>query len=213
MLGHDPIESLQDSIRQHTINYHYIPAHPMMGKFDTVFENLGRDENGVFTDAVIRNSVLWNILEQIKELPAPAGRRTPYDLVIIDTNPHLGNLTNNALMGCSDLLIPVSSELYPLFGVVQVHTQVGAIIRQGAQIRTKSILLTMTQNTNVSVGAEGEMKRKNGKAVLKTTIPRRVDVQEAALRRAPIVETHPNNPAALAYVEAAKELWGKIKRN
>ena len=40
-----------------------------------------------------------------------------YDFIIIDTPPHLGVLTINALIACTDVLIPFSLTTYSLIGV------------------------------------------------------------------------------------------------
>ena len=187
-----------DIIRNVSADYDFIPADPDMVLFDQAFEALGR-----YGDPR-RLQVLRNLLHRVEQLPAEGRRKTRYDIVLIDTNPSLNYLTQNALMASSHILVPVAAEYYPALGLAQLVPRLGQAIAAGAPIQSTRALITMTRKTRMSVTAEQTIRSWCGNQVFQRTVPHATRVQTAvAARMRSVVTDAPNSEAAQTYIEVA----------
>lgn len=131
-----------------------------------------------------------------------------YDYIIIDNPPALGLLTINSLVACDRLLIPVSSGLFALTGLVQLQETMG-MIRQtqlNPDLDILGVLHTKTDHTNVSKDVDRQLREHFGELVFETAIPRNVSLEEAHSRYTHIFDYAPNSTGAQAYKALAQEV-------
>jgi chromosome partitioning protein len=131
-----------------------------------------------------------------------------YDYIIIDNPPWLGMLTINSLVACDRLLIPVSSSLFAMTGLVQLQETID-MIRQtqlNPDLEILGVLNTKTDRTNVSRDVEKKLREHFGDLVFQTTIPRNVSLEEAHSRYTHIFDYAPNSTGAQAYKALVQEV-------
>ena len=131
-----------------------------------------------------------------------------YDYIIIDNPPALGLLTINSLVACDRILIPVSSGLFALTGLVQLQETMG-MIRQtqlNPDLEILGVLHTKTDHTNVSKDVDRQLREHFGELVFETAIPRNVSLEEAHSRYTHIFDYAPNSSGAQAYKALAQEV-------
>ena len=150
-----------------------------------------------------QNNQLKEKLNEIKD---------DYDYIIVDCQPSLGILTMNALVASNSIIIPVQCEYFALEGITQLLNSVILVQSNlNPDLRIEGVLLTMLDSRTIMGLAVIEEVRKYFKSkVFDTIIPRLVAYVEATSYGKPINEYDPNNKAALAYANLAKEV---IKRN
>lgn len=130
-----------------------------------------------------------------------------YNFVIIDTPPHFGVLTMNALVACTTILVPIQAEYYAMRGMTQLLQVVNMVEeRLDAKIRRK-FLLTMTDfRTKLSKDVAEQVREHLKDAVFKTMIPRNVRLAEAPSSGKPICLYDPDSLGAAAYKQLAEEV-------
>ncbi|MBP5212237.1 MAG: ParA family protein [Pyramidobacter sp.] len=151
-----------------------------------------------------REFLLKNALETVRD---------DYDVVLIDCPPSLGLLTVNALAAADRLLVPLQCEYYAMQGLsllahtVQMVRESG--INPNAQI--DAILLTMyNANLRLTREIEAQIREVFGSRVLKTVIPRNVDLAAAPGQGLAIRDWAKRSRGGEAYHELAlevKKLW------
>ena len=138
----------------------------------------------------------------------------PLDYILIDCPPSLGLLTLNALTAADEVLIPLQCEYYALEGVSQLLKNIELV--QGAlndKLHISTVLLTMyNAATRLASQVEEEVRAYFPEQTLKTKIPRSVRAAEAPSYRQTLLQYESSNNAALAYVEAARELAARGAR-
>lgn len=139
---------------------------------------------------------------------AIAGYKEPLDYVLIDCPPSLGLLTLNALAAADEVLIPMQCEYYALEGLSQLLKNIELV--QGAlndKLHVSTVLLTMYDGrTNLAAQVADEVRSHFPRQTLATKIPRSVRVSEAPSHGQTLIEYDSSNPAAMAYIEAAREV-------
>jgi chromosome partitioning protein len=136
-----------------------------------------------------------------------------YDFVLIDCPPSLGLLTINALVGSSDVLIPVQSEYYAMEGLSQL-IQIIERVQKGLNptLRILGVIVTMFDSrTSLSGQVYDEMTKAFGGLVFKTVIPRNVRLAEAPSHGKPIVLYDKWSKGARSYKALAKEVISRVK--
>ena len=131
-----------------------------------------------------------------------------YDYIIIDNPPWIGMLTINSLVACDRLLIPVSSGLFAMTGLVQLQETIG-MIRQtqlNPELQILGVLHTKTDRTNVSKDVGKKLREHFGDLVFQTAIPINVRLEEAHSRYTHIFDYAPNSTGAQAYKALVQEV-------
>ncbi|UDY25424.1 ParA family protein [Nocardioides sp. Kera G14] len=134
-----------------------------------------------------------------------------WDYVFIDCPPSLGLLTVNALVACSEVMIPIQAEYYALEGLSQLLKTIDMVrAALNPSLAVSTILVTMFDaRTRLASGVAEEVKSHFGDQVLKTYIPRSVRVSEAPSYGQTVMTYDPGSPGALSYLEAAREVASK----
>ena len=135
-----------------------------------------------------------------------------YDIIIIDCPPSLGLLTVNALTSSNGIVIPMQCEYFALEGL----TQLMYTIRKVKQLYNPSIVITGILVTmyngrlNLSVQVMEELKKFYADKLFNTVITRSVRLSEAPSYGSPAYYYDKNAKGTQQYIEAAKELIGRI---
>lgn len=144
----------------------------------------------------------------LSELLQPFKSR--YEYIIIDTTPHLGYLTINALASCDSVLIPVSPEIWSATGLSDLLLAIGKVKRRiNPRISVEGILLTMCELQTVLFREVKSMVDEyccSKMRVFESMIPRTTKVGRANLCCLPIAEYDPRSSAGSAYFSLAKEV-------
>lgn len=134
--------------------------------------------------------------------------RLPYDFVIIDAPPSLGLLTINALATADEVLIPVSTSVFALKGIMQLeHTieQVRVNLNRPS-LHVGGVLCTLYDNTNVAGDVLAAVRERFGDTAFETVIPKNVKLEEAHSRGESIYSYAPTASGAQAYERLVEEV-------
>lgn len=130
-----------------------------------------------------------------------------YDFVLIDTPPSLGVLTVNALVACTDILIPVQTEYYALEGMSQLLRIVNMVTDRLGNTMNRRFLLTMFDaRTNLSKEVAEQVRNHFKDEVFEVVIPRNIKLAEAPSHGQPISLYDPESAGAKAYEQLAEEV-------
>ncbi|MCW4354796.1 ParA family protein [Hoyosella sp. YIM 151337] len=131
-----------------------------------------------------------------------------FDYILIDCPPSLGLLTLNAMVGATEVIIPIQCEYYALEGVGQLLRNIELVSAHlNPALHVSSILLTMYDaRTKLAEQVATEVKQHFGDVVLKTAIPRSVKVSEAPGYGMTVIEYDPGSRGAMSYLDAGREL-------
>jgi chromosome partitioning protein len=137
-----------------------------------------------------------------------------FDYVLVDCPPSLGLLTLNALVAGEEMVIPIQAEYYALEGLGMLLETVEMVKKHlNQRLAVSTILITMYDaRTRLAAGVADEVRQHFGDTVLKTAIPRSVRVSEAPSYGQTVMTYDPGSPGALSYLEAAREMAGKVAR-
>jgi chromosome partitioning protein len=130
-----------------------------------------------------------------------------YDFVIIDGPPSLGVLTANVIVASSMLLIPLQVEWLAMTGYAHLIRTLNIIGGRLKHDPEQHILLTMYDaRTKTSEEVARQIKDYFKGKVLKTVIPRNVDLSRAPSYGKTIFQYAPESAGAIAYAQLAEEI-------
>ncbi len=137
------------------------------------------------------------------------------DYVLVDCPPSLGLLTVNAFVVGREVLIPIQCEYYALEGLSQLLRTIEMIrAHLNPTLHVSTILLTMYDGrTNLARQVADEVRTHFPDQTLRTTVPRSVRVSEAPSYGQTVLTYDPSSSGALAYLEAAREISERARRN
>lgn len=140
----------------------------------------------------------------LKRLLVPV---TDYDYILIDCPPNMGLTTLNALMACTDVLIPVQAEYQSLEGTADLKTTLGDMAEFFDHRPRRRFLVTMvSRTTKHSSAVAGILREQFGEEVYETVIPRNISVAKAPSFGKPVVLYAPDSTGAIAYKKLAEEV-------
>lgn len=127
-----------------------------------------------------------------------------YDFVIIDGPPSLGVLTANVIVASNMLLIPLQVEWLAMTGYAHLIKTLSLIGNHSPEQR---ILLTMHDaRTKTSEEVAHQIRDYFKEKVLKTVIPRNIDLSRAPSHGQTIFQYAPESTGAIAYTQLAEEI-------
>lgn len=154
-----------------------------------------------------REMILKNALDAIKD---------QYDVIIIDTKPSLGVITNNVLCASDEIIIPVY-ESFSVDAMIDMFNILTVIKKRklNPKLRIRGLLLTMYDpKTNMAKDIKNELVNAPfGAYVFETTIPRNIDLAYCAKEKKSIFQYNPDSKGAQAYTALTNELmikWGMV---
>lgn len=129
--------------------------------------------------------------------------KVEYDMILIDSSPNVDGLINYVIDVSDILFIPVQVHPFAYRAADRLFRQIE--IRN--QQKPMGIILTMVdQRNSLTKAIEHSARERFGKDVLKTKIPRNVDIAEAPLSGLPVSEYERTSKGAKAYRALAREV-------
>jgi chromosome partitioning protein len=133
--------------------------------------------------------------------------RGRYHYIIIDTPPSLGILTINALAASDEVLVPVSTSIFSLAGVLQLNKTIAQVQRRiRPQLTLGGLLVTMYDRTNVARDVQALLEQHFPGKVLATQIRRNIKVEEAHSRADDLYTYAPESAGAQDYARLVREI-------
>ena len=130
-----------------------------------------------------------------------------YDYAIIDSPPSLGVLTANVIVASTMLLIPLQVEWLAMTGyahLIKTLSLIGSHLKHDPE---QHILLTMFDaRTKTSQEVAHQIRDYFKEKVLKTVIPRNIDLSRAPSHGMTIFQYAPESAGAIAYSQLAEEI-------
>lgn len=154
-----------------------------------------------------RETVLRRALRDVKK---------PYDFVLIDCSPSLGQLTINSLAAADNVLIPMLSHYLSAMGVGELIDSIRKVKLNeiNANLGIEGIVLTMVDNrANYEKTISALVHEEYGSKlkVFDTSIPRSVRAAEISAEGKSIFAHDPKGKVTQAYADLTKEVL-KIER-
>lgn len=135
-----------------------------------------------------------------------------FDWIILDSPPHLGVLTYNAMVAAQRLLIPVQTEFFSLKGMAQLFEEID-LVRESLnpQLSPPWILPTMLdRRIHLNRDVVDFVSRRYTSNLLKSRISRRSALVESSSYRKPVLHFRPKSDSASEFAALAQEvqdLW------
>jgi chromosome partitioning protein len=161
-----------------------------------IWSNNAEDE---IMRASLNRTMLARSVEEIED---------EYDYIVLDSPPSMGHLMVSALVAADSVLIPVQAEFYSYHAFDQFIRLVKTVrLSVNADLEIEGFLLTMyDERTKLSHEVETDLRRRFGKMVFKTVIPRSVALAEAPAHGKPAIVFDGRSSGAQAYMQLAGEI-------
>lgn len=135
-----------------------------------------------------------------------------YDYVIVDCPPTLGMLAINALIGCSNVLIPVRLSPGSVPGAVQLRETIESLRENNPYLKIVGVVGTfLNEAAKTPKEVLTQLRLIFGeKLVLETSIHQAQGVDDAAGKGRPVILTAPKSRGALEYIALAEEVMARV---
>lgn len=149
--------------------------------------------------AMSREFIFREALESVKD---------EYDYILVDCPPSRGILSVNALVASDDVIIPVQAEYQAMLGVQLLKNTIKQVKSKiNNNLNVLGYVVTMATHTNHSNEIIDSMF--NDDFDVLATIPRSIDVSDAAVANVSTYEYRKDNSAGKAYYALAKKIVGE----
>ena len=168
------------------------------------------------SEAEVKYSTDISQIYRLKE--ALADLDQSWEFVVIDTNPDLNKLLTACILGCQDIIVPVTPDKYPIDGLVSLVNNLDMLKKtvSGVDARICGILITRCPKakrilkeqimTNIDAAAEQMNTR-----VFKTVITERETMKQAQAASMTVIDFARNSETAKEYMQLAEEYLGNLK--
>lgn len=131
-----------------------------------------------------------------------------YDFIFLDNPPALGWLTINSFTASDSALIVVSPGYFELDSVVQISKTIANVQEIfNKDLQMLGLLFTMSDSTINTQTSLQILRQTYTDKVLKTIIPKNVDLKDAHMNKQDIFAFNPNANAAKAYNTLIEEVF------
>ena len=145
---------------------------------------------------------------------ALATLRDDYDVILIDCQPTMGQVTVNALVASNDVIVPLQCEYFALEGLtdlVNTIKQVHANLNPDLQI-IGLLRVMFDPRITLQLQVSDQLKAHFGDKVFDAVIPRNVRLAEAPSYGLPGVVFDPAAKGSQAFVSFASEMVERIQK-
>lgn len=131
-----------------------------------------------------------------------------YDFILIDCPPVLSGTTTAALVAADSVLMPIRADKFSLQAVKRMMDHILNIKRTAnSKLSVEGILFTAYEsNIKVTYKVKKELILKYPNYLLRTNIPKNVDITEANFQLKPVMDYNPSAKSSIAYLALAKEI-------
>jgi len=138
-----------------------------------------------------------------------------YDVCFIDCSPSLGILTLNALVACSEVIIPVQTHYYALEGLKQLLETINIVKERFNQsLQILGVLLTFVESRGLlSRDVQKQLREFFGDLVFGTVIHRNVRLAEAPSAGESAITYDEASRGAIEYMQLAEEVSNEETKN
>jgi cellulose biosynthesis protein BcsQ len=126
-----------------------------------------------------------------------------YDVVVLDTPPSLSLVSENVLQASDLVLVPLIPTVLSVRTFDQLTAFVAGLDRHRPDVRGFFSMVDRRRRLHREVLSEVPVQRPELSA---TTVPSASNVEQMAVRRAPVVVYAPRSPAAVAFAQ----LWTEV---
>jgi len=187
LVHEENVTAMGDILIQIRENLHLAPADVLLSALPEQMRDLPRREER---------------LSQILE-----GVRDEYDYVIIDCPPSVGLLTFNALMACSEAIIPVEPSFFSLQGIARQMETIDLLSRRtGHDIQARALITLYSTRSEFTKGIAEEIRRHLEERSFDTVVRFSVKLPESAGHALPISEFSPHSAGFADYRKLAREI-------
>jgi chromosome partitioning protein len=131
-----------------------------------------------------------------------------YEYVIIDCPPALSWLTINAFTAADKVLVVVAPGYFELDSIVQISKTIKEVKEYfNPDLQIMGFLFTMSDPTVNAATSLQILRQTYREYVIKTVIPRNVDIRDAHMNKQDIFTYQPKAKSALAYQKLINELF------
>lgn len=137
-----------------------------------------------------------------------------FDFVLIDTPPTLGVMTVNALVACTDVIIPIALTTYALLGITILENTMHELRENlDIQLPILGIVANLDDHTRISKDVLQAVRQHFGNLVFETVIPRNIKVEEAQNQSKSIFDYDPKSTGAKAYASLLHEIMSRVQKS
>lgn len=135
------------------------------------------------------------------------GEGLDYDIIIMDTPPHLGFLTLNAFCASKEILVPVQSHFFSMQGLADLSRVMGMVkSRLAPDLEILGVFFTLVDGTKLSREVVEEVSTLYAGKVLASQIRRNVKLAESPCKQKSIFAYSSKSPGAQDYMALAEEV-------
>src|SRR5262245_32703205 len=175
-------------------NLSIVPSHILLSNTDYEL-TLAKDH---------REARLKNELDKIKD---------QFDYIFIDNPPALGWLTLNSFTASDKVLVVVSPGYFELDSLVQLGNTLKEVREfYNPHLTLLGYLFTMSDPTINTQASLQILRQTYTREVLKTVIPRNVDIRDAHFQKMDIFSFNSRSKSALAYDKLIREVFLPVPR-
>ncbi len=148
-------------------------------------------------DVIPSDIVLSAVPEKLSAIPgrehrleeALADARDQYHYVIVDCPPNVGLLTFNALMACSEAIIPLDPSFFSLHGIGKLLETLDVLARRtGHDIESRALITLYTGRSDFVKEVVADIRKHLSDRVFDTIVRFSIKLAEAASHGLPISE-------------------------
>ena len=152
-----------------------------------------------------RERILESALEEIKDR---------YDYVLIDTSPHLGLLTINALVAADRVLVPVETKYLGVRGLAILFRMIDKIRRKlKPSLGICGIVPTFYERTTHSRQVVEELSRYfEGKVKIFEPVKETVRFADSVAQKRSVIDLFPDSDISQTFLKLAEEVEQCLKR-
>ncbi len=131
----------------------------------------------------------------------------PYDYAVIDSPPHIGFLTANALFAAEEIIIPIEPSFFSLHGLAKIFETIDLVQNlRKKKIRLHALMTRFEKRMRLAREIQEEVKKYFHEQTFLTAIDENVRLKEAAAVGKSIVDFDRNSVGFRNYINLAIEL-------
>lgn len=142
-----------------------------------------------------------------------------FDYILIDTPPNLGIITVNALMACTDVIIPITLNEYSLVGISILLNSIKALKTSAEENEVDApmpifgIVVSIARDTKDAKDHHDAIYEYFGDLVLEPFIPLNVNVEEAnnPKKGGSLYDLYPKSTGAIAYTQLVETVLARVE--